>query len=1210
MNTYVACKVEQVLGNFKAIELMCSLLNPHEVYSKSPGSFQEPSLELKTTITDTLKAFAQELSNLEKELGRAATVVSFKEQAAKQGTEYKDTDLEDWGKRFERESKRKPTQEETAAQAKFLKSLRAHPSAILNPGIINLFNYINGHSKNNPTWKTKAEVNPLVVLYTETLSNSVLYVVKELIKNQLTATAGNIKLVTANLQNNDIRTMGEFAAIQSFLEWELCTPFAAPPNIILLDSEETNEVPTANKISIKIHQSNMYPYYDLLKNIFVKLVNEKIMNDQEYLNFMRPLIIQEAYVRGLLSEKKSEEQTLTLLGNLIKKDREDYNKYLQQYRDPSIPESDRTIDKSIGELLKILPLSETLPVPTAGRQVSKMAAKLQAAKQLNTTIQEQQQQVVAKKPHTPPFGEGANFNKVVEKQQQQQQVVANKPPTPKTPPYAPFPNSSIKLQNPDPKKWKEWTPPFVVGFSDSEIGKWELGPSNNIPYHNHIYSQYFPKNSRPANETEKVLYEFSPSTTPTVNINGKIIPYRYPSTFQQGDIVCVFRGPQKGKIGKISHFILKTYEGMELVTAFLHPSYDFQQQNPGVTYFIVQAGDIRHIKECIDEKILIPREEKKVYTPRTPNYEPEAPGQEFSENTKRKLVEYQTILGKLIVRTKNEPMNAYEKRIQEAWTSELAPQFAKFKYQPPSNIGLQQYSQILEPLDNKPFAQWVHTMKKKFGQGTSKTPATVQVQEQQQTKVLNSVLNAAEAKFFDPKTSSSQIPILRSVKEALEYGLALFTPSTMNTPYFEITQESLERTLRYIFEHLHHSCYMLCIKNNTAYIFKLESTGMSDIYKPIIEKELEEKKTKIPNLDQYRIMQCIIKPYKKESSTANEWLTFLHLMSITAGGPLKDGVFILNLTDALILKKDYTEPWNFWKGKEIPKLPAEYNGKKFLPIFSYSGHQEFVDIPIPTFDDIFEIKQSSDDIVQARIPGAVTNWSDKQVKAVFRGSSTGCGFRAETNQRLKLTSPEFIASLKNKDMLDVGITTRTKQLKMDPVYGLGQVNPKIPITSPMSLAEQSKAQALIHVDGNVHAYRLLTTMLTGSVILRVMSSYMSWVDVATEGIRGLNIANKDHLKKLQDGSQTFHYIIVKPDLSNLDSVLTFLKENSILCEKIASSGQKYAKERLQEESVQYSFIYRLMSWYNSGQWSGGGGKSKCTRRHRKNQKHRKTRTRK
>jgi hypothetical protein len=69
----------------------------------------------------------------------------------------------------------------------------------------------------------------------------------------------------------------------------------------------------------------------------------------------------------------------------------------------------------------------------------------------------------------------------------------------------------------------------------------------------------------------------------------------------------------------------------------------------------------------------------------------------------------------------------------------------------------------------------------------------------------------------------------------------------------------------------------------------------------------------------------------------------------------------------------------------------------------------------------------------------------------------------------------------------------------------------------MTLKEQSRFKYIVHIDGNVNAYRLLTTMKTGSVILRVVSEYTSWAD--------------KYLKP------DVHYVGVRADLTDLEERL-------------------------------------------------------------------------
>lgn len=179
-----------------------------------------------------------------------------------------------------------------------------------------------------------------------------------------------------------------------------------------------------------------------------------------------------------------------------------------------------------------------------------------------------------------------------------------------------------------------------------------------------------------------------------------------------------------------------------------------------------------------------------------------------------------------------------------------------------------------------------------------------------------------------------------------------------------------------------------------------------------------------------------------------------------------------------------------------------------------------------------------------------TNWDDKKiVKAVFRGGPTGCGYTEDTNMRIKL-------AMMSSSLIDVrlskpeGATTiDTKSIKYDPVHGLGIMNTGINFKSSfLSMKDQSNYKYIIHVDGNVNAYRLLSTMTTGSLILRVMSPYTSWVD---------------HMIK-----HKVHYIPIKEDLSDLLHVINWCKNNDDECRRIAQNGLEFARSVLTRDFIQ------------------------------------------
>ena len=321
--------------------------------------------------------------------------------------------------------------------------------------------------------------------------------------------------------------------------------------------------------------------------------------------------------------------------------------------------------------------------------------------------------------------------------------------------------------------------------------------------------------------------------------------------------------------------------------------------------------------------------------------------------------------------------------------------------------------------------------------------------------------------------------------------------------------ESLDNTLKYIFD-TRYTCYMLCVKSSIPVLYKLESKGGNPVLDKQINKTLKQRKIKTTTKT-WRVMGCIVKPFKKQSSFAKEWLRFLD----TVKSRLPDGVFILSLSDSVL-------------------LPDSAQGS-FVPVFAYSGKQGYRDIPIPTYDDIFDRQMKDMNI----------DWSTKRDVAVFRGSSTGCGSTAETNQRLKL------ATMKSDD-LDVGITQYTSHLKYNSPTDIGKAEKVAPLVPALLWKEQSNYKYIVHVDGNVVAYRLLKSMLTNSVILRVKSDFVHWCD-----------------SELKPG---VHYVEVKEDLSDLREKLDWCKTHDAECRQIAKAGYEFADGILNDEAIQSAFI--------------------------------------
>jgi len=404
--------------------------------------------------------------------------------------------------------------------------------------------------------------------------------------------------------------------------------------------------------------------------------------------------------------------------------------------------------------------------------------------------------------------------------------------------------------------------------------------------------------------------------------------------------------------------------------------------------------------------------------------------------------------------------------------------------------------------------------------------------------------------------------IKKQAKAIPEHSFNL--PPQINDPVWEISHKAFDNTLKYVCEYLHHQCYMLCINNNDVLLCKLEIGTTAPVFSGILDKAVanlekgsnsqitDKQVTFIKNSikkdhDRMRVMQCVVKPFTDDKTTGPEHNEYLDLIK---GLDLPNGVFLLNLTDAIILRNDGKAPFTMVTGKT--DLDPKYNFDKHLPILSMSGQRNYLDIPIPNYDDIANFYKP--------IPNMKTNWSDKKIaKAVFRGGPTGCGYTEKTNMRIKLAKMQ--SPLLDVQLSGRGETIDSKSIRFDPKYGLGMLNTGIKSsTSFLTMTDQSNYKYIIHVDGNVNAYRLLTTMATGSLILRVTSQYTSWAD---------------HMMKYMT-----HYVPVKADLSDLLGVIEWCKKNDDICKRIANTGMEFAKSVLNRSYIREYFKQTLWTVAN------------------------------
>jgi hypothetical protein len=396
------------------------------------------------------------------------------------------------------------------------------------------------------------------------------------------------------------------------------------------------------------------------------------------------------------------------------------------------------------------------------------------------------------------------------------------------------------------------------------------------------------------------------------------------------------------------------------------------------------------------------------------------------------------------------------------------------------------------------------------------------------------------------------MPLVETPKNHTPYektasGLTLLPP--LKDPLWKIDREALTQTMRYLFS-LSHQCYVLSVVEGKPSMFKI-MPELHDSYQKRFDLAVkglssnphitERQRSKIEKMKPLRIMQCVVKDRVNASVENNEYLDLFRTLS------LPDGMFILNLTDAVIVRKDKKHPFTMVMGD----VPAP-TYTSMLPILSMSGQKGYMDIPIPNYDEMEHVYTKP-----LPFDTYTTDWNKKtDVRAVFRGGPTGCGYTDETNMRIKLAllAKEDLF----KDRLDIGLsgkgpTIDTGSVRFDPVHGLGMLNTGIkPTDQFLTMSQQSQYRYILHVDGNVNAYRLLNTMSTGSLILRVTSDYTSWAE-----------------RYLQPG---VHYLAVERDLSNLDTLLTYCEKNQDKCKEIAEQGRALARKILTKEFLENYFL--------------------------------------
>ena len=373
-----------------------------------------------------------------------------------------------------------------------------------------------------------------------------------------------------------------------------------------------------------------------------------------------------------------------------------------------------------------------------------------------------------------------------------------------------------------------------------------------------------------------------------------------------------------------------------------------------------------------------------------------------------------------------------------------------------------------------------------------------------------------------------------------------------NLENIKLNDQPFKNSVEYFFEKIYHGVFVE-IKNNRLNKF---IPFYNDANNSNFNNKWHKKIKNIPNVNYRKIKSieyqynkpqlwttnnCLIGNWKDIDKPSGKGLKqfyqFINL--ILKNYHINDSCFILNKRDHPTLKITDTEPYFHIHGNN-QKLEDKFCNKTYIPVLSFCSNPEFMDLLIPTPDTLSNYIEGKLLKIDIKITESV--WENKINKAVFRGSSTGCGFNEFNNQRLNI-------SLKRNDQwfsnhIDAKLTS---VIVRDRIYGGLEGNPEFISIDKSSIErkhnvtnkkltyeEQKKFKFILHVDGHVSAYRLLNELSFGSIILKVksMHNYKLWF-------------SKKMIKLNEDFSnfEKAHYIEINENLDNLKKMFDWCQKN-------------------------------------------------------------------
>lgn len=432
------------------------------------------------------------------------------------------------------------------------------------------------------------------------------------------------------------------------------------------------------------------------------------------------------------------------------------------------------------------------------------------------------------------------------------------------------------------------------------------------------------------------------------------------------------------------------------------------------------------------------------------------------------------------------------------------------------------------------------------------------------------VFTAGDEEQFDmyryPKNGSLSIP-------DIDLSRNLFREYDISKDFWEknhnITAAAVIDTFRYIFYKLKKGIFVKILNNKLKVFLPFSHANFVNEWSHKINMTSEEiisflkrchnmEETRfhfapysVNDKNKWYANNCIIrreKPVWEGDSSVGNMKNMLE--ELCANRTVPDIEFFLNRRDFPLITKNGMEPYNHMWGANQPLVSHSY--EKYAPILSMSKTDNYADVLIPTWEDWQRVQFQKgkfflESCTKYEDSFSTTPWKDKISKAVFRGSTTGCGTTIETNMRLKACA----MSVDHPEYLDCGITSWNfrprKHENSDKLTTMEKSTFPFSIANRLTIQEQTEYKYFLNIEGHVAAFRLSYELSSGTLVLLVASKWKIWY--------------QDMIKPY------VHYVPVKADLSDLIEIIDWCREHDAECEQITKNARKFFDEYLNYDSL-------------------------------------------